>query len=275
MGGMGGAGGDGMGVVPDANSRTGAAVLSRAKVITTSDKEIIGTIHIPTDFKIELDFGSLTLAPDKLRSITFTDARPSDKQPAAAEAASPAARADAARPASVEPASPPRYFRIGRSIIVISPTGGRVTLYDLNTKKSDSIELSISKDAPLEVVPIVGAADLVALMLKGPKVTRIAVASGGTWHSQALRESIDGQAVPIVAGVVAYKIGRNVYAYGAASQRWDVAEVPEGVPATPVVGANSITMEGHGHIFSFDAETGKWDHIDVRSILDSGSTKKK
>ncbi len=165
---------------------------------------------------------------------------------------------------------------IGRSIIVISPTGGRVTLYDLNTKKSDSIELSISKDAPLEVVPIVGAADLVALMLKGPKVTRIAVASGGTWHSQALRESIDGQAVPIVApGVVAYKIGRNVYAYGAASQRWDVAEVPEGVPATPVVGANSITMEGHGHIFSFDAETGKWDHIDVRSILDSGSTKKK
>ena len=158
---------------------------------------------------------------------------------------------------------------------MISPAGERATLHNLDTKKSDSIELSGSKDAPLEVVPIVGDNNLVALMLKGPKVARIAVASGGTWHSHALREPFAGQAVPIVApGVVAYKIGRDVYAYSAAAERWDVAEVPEGVPAAPTVGPGTVTIEGHGHIFTFDAKTGKWDHIDVRSILDSGATKK-
>ena len=91
MGGMGGAmggmGADGLGLVPDANSRSGAAALTRAKIITTSDKEIIGTIHIPTDLKIELDFASLTLAPARLRSITFTDAHPRSKQPATGELA--------------------------------------------------------------------------------------------------------------------------------------------------------------------------------------------
>ena len=79
----------GLGMVADPNSRTGTAVLTRGKVITTADKEIIGMIHIPTDFRLELDFGALTLAPVKLRSITFTDDNRKEK-PAKAEAAAPA-----------------------------------------------------------------------------------------------------------------------------------------------------------------------------------------
>ena len=62
---------------------------TRGKVITTTDKEIVGTIHIPNDFRLELDFGSLLLSPDKLRSITFTDDHREDK-PANAGAKVPA-----------------------------------------------------------------------------------------------------------------------------------------------------------------------------------------
>ena len=71
--GRGGGVGGGLELVGDSNSRTGTAVLTPAKVVTTAEKEIIGIIHIPSDFRLELDFGTLTLAPVKLRSITFTD----------------------------------------------------------------------------------------------------------------------------------------------------------------------------------------------------------
>ncbi len=99
--------------------------------------------------------------------------------------------------------------------------------------------MSGSKDAPLEVTPII-AENLVALRLKGSKITRIAVAdtASGTWHPQELRTPIEGQAVPIVAaGVVVYNLGQDVYAYGVEAQRWDVAELPEGVRAMPFFGA--------------------------------------
>ena len=52
---------------------------ARGKVVTTTDKEIVGAIHVPIEFRLELDFGALDLETDKLRSITFTDDRPTDK----------------------------------------------------------------------------------------------------------------------------------------------------------------------------------------------------
>ncbi len=109
-------------------------------------------------------------------------------------------------------------------------------------------------------------------------MTRIAVAdtANGKWHAQDLRKPIEGQAVPIVSpGVVVYKLGREVYAYGVEAQRWDVVELPEGVRAMPSVGAGTITIESHGHIYTFTGKTGKWDHVDVRSILDVVGGEKK
>jgi len=79
-------------LVPDQTSPTGTAWLTHGKVITTSDKEIIGDIHIPTDFKLELDFGHLSPAPDKLRILTLTDARPADAPRAGAGASAEASR---------------------------------------------------------------------------------------------------------------------------------------------------------------------------------------
>ena len=251
-------------------------VMTRGKVITTTDKEIIGFIHIPTDFRLDLDFGSLNLSPPKLRSITFTGENREHK-PAKGEAAVPRTSEDRDRLATSEATCPPRYFRQGNSLIVISSVGDRVTLFDLETKKSQSLELSGSKDAPLEVTPII-AQNLVALRLKGSGITRIAVADteSGTWHPQGLRSPIEGRAVPIVApGVVVYNLGRDVYAYGAEAQRWDVAELPEGARTLPFVGPGTATIDSQGHIYTFSSKTGKWGHFDVRAILDVGGAKKK
>ncbi len=126
-----------------------------------------------------------------------------------------------------------------------SPAGDKVTFVDLETKKSTSVRLSESKETPLKVSPIWGP-NAAALMLRGPKITRIAASSGlnGTWHTQDLREPVKGEAMPIVGpGVVAYGLGRYIYAFSAEAQRWDVAELPKGVHGTPIVGQNSVTVE--------------------------------
>jgi hypothetical protein len=277
MGGMGGGIGGGVfGLTSDPTSPTGASALTRGKVITTSGSEIIGMIHIPSDFGLELDFGSLTLTALKLRSITFDVNQPKEKQAAAEPAVS--RTHDAARgPASDAGSQTPRYMQNGRSLIVISPAGDRVTLYNLDTRKSEPLTLSGTKEAPLEVTPILGV-NIVALMIKGSKVTRLAVGdtASGTWHPQDLRKPIDGQVTPIVGQtIVVYTVGQDVYAYGAESQRWDLAEIPEGVPATPTVAADSATIESNGHIYMFSGKTGKWNHIDVRTILDATGAEKK
>ena len=70
----------------------------------------------------------------------------------------------------------------------------------------------------------------------------------------------------VAPGLAVYCLGRYAYADSAQAQRWDVAELPEGVRAGPIVGANGATIEGRGHIYSFIPKAGKWEHIDVRAI---------
>jgi hypothetical protein len=249
----------------------------RAKVITTSDQEISGLIQSPMVFRLELAFGSLIPMTDKLRTITFSDGE--RKGEPARPAAGAAARApeDAAPGEPGEPARAPRYFRHGQSIIVMSPVGDQVTIYNLESRKPRSLEFSGTKDAPLQVTPIMGP-DIMALGLRGSKITRIAVAdtASGTWYPQDLRKPFSGQAMPILGpGLAVYRLGRDVYAYSAEAHRWDVVELPEGIEAGPVVGMNGATIESHGHIYTFVPKTGKWEHIDVRAILDVAGAEKK
>jgi hypothetical protein len=273
-GGAGGAavpGGPGAGF-GDANNQMGNPT-TRVKVVTTSD-EITGTLENPMVFRIELGFGTLVPMTEKLRSITFTD------EERKAEPAKPAEGAAALVPEDVAPADSsrtPRYFRQGQSIIVISPVGDQVTMYNLESRKPHTLTLSGTKDAPLRVTPIIGQ-DIVALGLRGSKITRIAVADTdtGTWYPQDLRKPVDGRAMPIIApGLAVYSLGREVYAYSGVAHRWDVVELPEGMPVGPVVGMNGATIESHGHIYTFVLKTGKWDHIDVRAILDVVKGEKK
>ena len=114
-------------------------------------------------------------------------------------------------------------------------------------------------------------------MLKGSKITRIAVAdmASGHWNEQELQPPADGQAVPIVGpDVVVYRLGRKAYAYGVKAKKWAVVELAEGVKAAPLVGLGTATIEDEGHIYSFAAESGKWEHVDVRAVLEMGTAKK-
>jgi hypothetical protein len=258
-----------------------ASMLARGKVSTTPGKDIIGDIYIPMDFKIALDVGTLYPAPGTLRTITFTDAKTEGgraSQPASPAAAGPAvAPAQAGGPEGAQAERSPSSLRYGNMLFVFMPGGNRVATYSLETGKSEAIELTASRDAPVEVSPLVGP-DLLALNLSGSKITRIAVTdfTSGTWHVQDLRQPVEGRASPVVgAGVALYTLGRYAYAYSARFNRWDVAELPEGVRATPSVTIEGVTIQGGGHLYLFSIATGKWEHIDLRSILDAAGEPRK
>ena len=138
-------------------------------------------------------------------------------------------------------------------------------------KAALSVPPSEPTELPLNVTTIEGP-NVVALMVSGAKITRLAAATemSGDWIPIGLREPVQGRAVPIVgAGIVAYGLGRHVYAFGSEARRWDILDLPEGKAATPIVGPGSARVELDGQIHEFSAKTGKWKHIDTRAILDS------
>jgi hypothetical protein len=253
------------------NVMNGQQSTVRAKVILNSGEEIIGHIQVGNGvgFRLEVDYGTMIPATDKLRTMTFGEVEKKTGS-AGPDAARPRAAGDD-RDAS---AAVPQYFRHGPALVVRPHGGGRITLYNMESKQS--LELSGPEDGPLEVVPIQGQ-DFMALGLRGPKITRIAVADNASgWHIQDLRQPAEGSVMPIVGpGVAVYRAGRYVYAYGVEAHRWDVAELPEGLRASPVVGPQGATIEGGGHIYTFAARTGKWEHINVKAILDIAGAERK
>jgi RNA polymerase sigma factor (sigma-70 family) len=204
------------------------------------------------------------------------EALKSAQSPAAAKEARPEDQANAKEIRQVEektaiPAAP-QYCRIssGNALLVVSPEGDKATVYYPATKKARSLRLSEDKSTP-HTVMIIEAPGIVALSMRGPKITRIAVfdENDGTWYPADLREPVD-QASPIVGpGSVVYTLGRRIYAFTSAAKQWDVLEFPEGVQPTPIVGPHSITSEHDGHIYTFNNQTGKWDDLDTRAILDT------
>jgi hypothetical protein len=246
---------------------------ARAKVILQSGEEIIGNIQYGMGFRLEVDYGTMLPAMDKLRTMTF-----SKVERKTGSAGSDAAKPDEGSPRTAgndrDLVSPrPLYFRHGQALVVRSQAGNRIALY--NMENQQSLELSGPRDAPLEVTPVYGG-NLMALALRGPKITRIAVADDASgWHVQELRQPVDGRVMPIVAqGIAVYSVGRYVYAYAVEAHRWDVAELPDGLRATPTVGPNNASIEGQGHIYTFEAKTGKWEHIDVRKVLELAEAEK-
>jgi hypothetical protein len=163
----------------------------------------------------------------------------------------------------------PVYIQTGQLIVVSSPEGDTVTAYSTETGKAKSLRLAKATDTRLEVQPIVSMG-LVALQLKGPKITRIAAfgVSDGTWHAQDLREPAD-MAMPIVSNsMAAYGIGRRIYAFSSEAKRWGVLELPEGAVAGPIVGNSAITCDHNGHLYVFSVKSGTWEDIDTRASRD-------
>ena len=222
--------------------------LARGKIITATGKEIIGNIYIPTDFKIALDVGTLYLAAGKLRTITFADARPEEGRANEPEAAAAVAPAQAGQPAAAEAEGSPTYFRWGKQLFVSLPGGNRVALYNMDTKTSKTIELSSSPKAPVEVTPIAGA-NVLALGLKGSKITRIAVADleSGTWYAQDLRQPFEGRVSPILGPLVAvYPLGRYVYAYSAGPTAGTSSSCPKACKPRPRSGRTAPRSRAAG-----------------------------
>ncbi len=250
------------------------------KLVTTSNQEITGEIHLPPVFRLQLDFGWLNLPAEQLRTMTFTAASADAER--TGELAGPRTGAAAARehdePARAEPDEPaiaPMYERAGNSLIVSVPGDNRVAFCNLETGMTRTIELSPSKDAPVGVTAIRGA-EIMALHLSGPRITRIAVVDleNATLQPQDLREPVEGNAGPLVApGIAVYTLGRHVYAYSTRAHRWDVADLPEPLSPQqgPIVGADGgTTIASRGHVYAFVPKTGKWEHIDVRKVLGAG-----
>jgi hypothetical protein len=222
-------------------------------VVTTSNKEIRGAVHVP-EWRLRIDDGTLKLIPQKLKTVAIAaepEKQPTEKTSAKGQGTS--------------------YSRLNDTIFMNSAGGDRVTFVDIGTKKSTSVRLSESKASGLKAVPIWGS-NVVALMISGPKVTRISAANSltGVWHTQELREPVKGTASPLVApGVVAYGLGRYVYAYSAATQRWGVVELPHGMQAVPIVSPDSVRVETPGHIYTFDSQTARWNHVDIGELLET------
>jgi hypothetical protein len=263
------------------------STILEGKVVTTSGQEIDGGIHVPNSFVLQLEFGSLRLDPDQLRTITFTGAKADagterKEGPAKPTAGGAAARAhdQIGRLEPDEPEGPPTYFRHGKGLIVSVPGDNRVAFHDLETGTSQAIELSGSKDAPVSVMWIGGSDAVMPLTLSGPRITRLAIAdlATGRLQPQDLREPVEGGASPLVGpGLVVYALGRYVYAYSAQAHRWDVAELPEALTPqqTPVLGPDGTTVASRGHVYAFVVKTGKWEHIDVRKVLGTGEADRK
>lgn len=72
--------------------------LVRGKVTTTTGKIILGDVHIPPNFALELDFGTLAVAPEKLRTLTMIEAEPA-QAPANDRPTNPKEQQPGARPA--------------------------------------------------------------------------------------------------------------------------------------------------------------------------------
>jgi hypothetical protein len=131
-------------------------------------------------------------------------------------------------------------LRWGGYIFTASPTGNRAIAYNPATREEKSVELNATKDHPLRVTPEVinpmSPPRLVALHLRGPRITRVALfdLKLGKWLPLDLDEPVNGVARPICA----YQDGT---AYNL-----------------------------RPHFYTFRLSDGSWDHFDTRTIRDHG-----
>ncbi len=168
----------------------------------------------------------------------------------------------------------PSYVRNGNLFFVTSPQGDKFSIYNSATNKASTVRLPGSKESPLEVVPVMGPGNLVALHLSGPKLTRLCVFSraDGKWYAQDLKEPAAAKLSPAVGRSVAgYAQGRTIYAFSAETKRWSILELPLEAPANPsmLLHMDSIVVEYDGHIYEFSGKTGEWKHTDLRALIDA------
>ena len=187
-------------------------------------------------------------------------------------------------PTKPAPDEPPRHFRLGGLIMVTSSRGDRVVMYYPSSGKARPLQLSVPDGTRHEVSPsqlMSESNGIIALNLTGPKVTKVAVFDPReeVWYPLELREPV-GRAIPVVGPwFVFYSLGKYVYAFTRKTRGWSVLELPQG--SRPQINWNletgeiPPTIECDGHIYTFHDQTGKWDDLDTRTILDLPEEKAK
>jgi RNA polymerase sigma factor (sigma-70 family) len=161
-------------------------------------------------------------------------------------------------------------------ILFISPNGEKAAVYDTTTRQSKSVTLPVPPAGRHDVIANWNAG-IIGLSIMGPNVTRIAVFSyinlnvaDGTWHPLDLREPVDS-ATPLMPGngLVAYVLGRYVYAFSGAARRWDILELPEGSKPALHLGSGSLSVGHRQHLYVFDMQSGRWSDIDTRAVFEA------
>jgi len=164
-------------------------------------------------------------------------------------------------------AYPQGYVSAGKLVIFRSQDGRVVTGYSSARGETRSFRL-ISDDAEsLKITPFT-MPSLAALQLHGKKVERVAVfsATDGDWHGQDLVEATE-VADPVLSPSMAYYlIGRRVYAFSAACNRWGMLELSDDDPndhASIAMEPEMIYFLGKKKLHLFSATTGGWTSIEV------------
>jgi RNA polymerase sigma factor (sigma-70 family) len=159
---------------------------------------------------------------------------------------------------------PARYLMGSGIVLMTSPEGDKATAYSIETGETKSIRLFDAKEPKHTVIPVMGLG-IAAYYLEGPKINRIVAysADDGTWYPQNLKEPVE-KAQPLISNkLLAYGLGRRIYAFSAVAKRWDILELPEGSNPQPSVGFDLVTYEQDDHLYIFSAKTGKWADLDT------------
>jgi hypothetical protein len=154
-------------------------------------------------------------------------------------------------------------LHMGAYTIAYKPKSGKVSAYRVASGEWTSYHLPKG----VEAVPI-GGPNLAGLVESGDEIHQVAVysATQGKWFPIDLKEPAKGEVTPSIApGLAAYTIGRRVYAFSSTTHTWDVLELEEGAKPALITLNSHATVEHNGHLYTFNAKTGKWTDFDAKT----------
>ncbi len=193
--------------------------------------------------------------------------------------------------AATRPADPTYVNFGGEMIMVISPDGSKVGLFNVRTGRPQPVSLPAFQGSRREfiVMPDDINEKPYPLLRKRPSgtaienshfcwfialdldrrgnVTRIAGFDprDGTWIDQPVPDPVDRSAVAMYPGCLLV-LGRRIYALSKPAKRWGVLDLPSEAASKAVYQRDGYWADVEGRLFRFNAETGHWDDIYARAL---------
>jgi hypothetical protein len=152
------------------------------------------------------------------------------------------------------------------TVLYQSPKKDRLVAFSIET----GMRAAYRPTKGTEKVEAIASGAILALAAEGPEITQIAVfdPATGRWVTQDLKEPARGRVFPIVAqNLVAYPVGRRVYAYSnlpGASRDWAVLELEPGAEPKVALYRTTITAEAGDRLYVFSPKAGRWEGMDPK-----------